>query len=58
MNLELRGEAFNLSNTPHFDNPIGDLTSASFGQVTTAQGNQAVRVNENRQLQVSIRLWF
>jgi hypothetical protein len=58
MNLELRGESFNLTNTPHFDNPSGDLTSASFGQVTTAQGNQAVRVNENRQLQVSLRLWF
>lgn len=58
MNLELRGEAFNLTNTPHFDNPSGDLTSASFGQVTTAQGNQAVKLNENRQLQVSLRLVF
>lgn len=38
MNLELRCEAFNLTNTPHFDNPSGDLTSASFGPSDNGAG--------------------
>jgi hypothetical protein len=32
--LELRGEAFNLTNTPQFSNPNVSLTSSSFGYVT------------------------
>lgn len=35
--LQFTGEVFNLSNTPHFDNPSASLTSpASFGHVTSA----------------------
>ena len=58
INLELRGEAFNLTNTPHFDNPNTTFGSPSFGEVTTAKGNQSSAVNENRQLQVGLRVWF
>ena len=32
--LEIRGESFDLTNTPAFSNPNGSLTSSSFGQVT------------------------
>jgi len=56
--LELRGESFNLSNTPHFDRPDTNFSDAAFGQVTTARGNQSVQVNENRSLQFSMRLSF
>jgi hypothetical protein len=34
------------------------LTDAAFGQVTTARGTQSVQVNNNRQLQFSLRLLF
>ena len=56
--LEFRAESFNLSNTPHFDRPDTNFSDAAFGQVTTARGNQSVQVNENRQLQFSLRLMF
>jgi hypothetical protein len=58
MNLEFRAESFNLSNTPWFDNPDSALGDAAFGQVTTAQGTQSVKVNMNRSLQGSLRLTF
>jgi len=57
-NLELRAEAFNATNTPHFDRPDSNYSDAAFGQVTTAHGNQSVQVNENRQVQFSLRLMF
>jgi hypothetical protein len=58
MSLEFRAESFNLSNTPHFDKPDSNFSDAAFGQITTAHGNQSVQVNENRQLQMSLRLMF
>jgi len=39
VNLELRGETFNLTNTPEFDNPSGSLTSSTFGYVTSTVGS-------------------
>ncbi len=58
LNLEFRGEAFNLTNTPQYDRPGFVFTNSDFGQVTTAHGNQSVQVNNNRQLQFSLRLQF
>ena len=43
---------------PWFDLPDTTLGDAAFGQVTTAQGNQAVKVNQNRAMQFSLRLTF
>ncbi len=57
-NLELRGEAFNLTNTPQYDRPGFVLGNNGFGEVRTAHGNQFVTVNNNRQLQFSLRLIF
>jgi hypothetical protein len=37
---ELRMEAFNATNTPHFNNPNGSFGSAAFGQVISAQQDQ------------------
>jgi hypothetical protein len=56
--LEFRAEAYNLTNTKWLDLPDTTLGDASFGQITTAQGNQAVKVNQNRLLQGSLRLTF
>lgn len=33
MTLQFRAQAFNVTNTPHFSNPNGDLNSSSFGRV-------------------------
>ncbi len=57
-NLEFRAESFNFTNTPWFDRPQSNFSNAAFGQVTTAQGNQAVKVNMNRSMQFSLRLMF
>ena len=35
--IELRAEAFNILNHAHFDNPNTTLSSALFGQITTAE---------------------
>jgi len=58
VNMKFRGESFNLTNTPWFDRPDTNFSDAAFGQVRTAQGNQAVKVNMNRSLQFSMRLSF
>jgi hypothetical protein len=57
--LTLRGEAFNLTNTPQFDQPDTTFGNANFGQITTANNNaQSVKSNPNRLLQVSLRITF
>ncbi|MFN7948105.1 MAG: TonB-dependent receptor [Blastocatellia bacterium] len=40
---ELRADLFNLTNTPHFNNPGGAYGSSTFGQVTSAFGERLVR---------------
>jgi len=49
--LQVRGEAFNLTNTPEFDNPNTSLMSSSFGQITAQR-------NKPRQVQVALKLLF
>src|SRR5207247_1703780 len=49
--LELRAESFNMSNTPHFNNPGATLGSATFGVITSA-------VNDSRVLQLGAKLSF
>ncbi len=39
--LELRGESYNLTNTPAFANPNTSLTNATFGRVTSTIGTGA-----------------
>jgi hypothetical protein len=58
LGVEFRAESFNLSNTPWFDRPDTNFSDAAFGQVTTAQGTQTVKVNMNRALQGSLRVTF
>ncbi len=51
--LELRGEAFNITNSPHFANPIGNVSSASFGQSIST-----LPFAPERKLQVAARILF
>lgn len=41
--LQFRAEAFNLTNTPHYRNPVGNFESASFGKVLSSYGERQVR---------------
>jgi Carboxypeptidase regulatory-like domain len=53
MRLEARGQAYNLTNTPHFANPNADLSQiATFGQITATQPFSY------RQLELALRLTF
>ncbi len=50
--LEFRAESYNLSNTPHFSNPNGDVSSPNFGFITsTAEQDQ-------RNFKFALRLSF
>jgi hypothetical protein len=53
VNLEARIEAFNLTNTPHFNNPNGDITSSGFMTITGTSGN-----SPERQIRLGLRLQF
>jgi len=52
--LEVRGEAFNLTNTPPFSNPNGTVGSSAFGFITSTIGGAA----DSRVLRVALRLSF
>ncbi len=51
LHLQIRGEAFNLTNTPGFNNPDTNLQSPTFGAITS-------QFNQPRQIQVGLRLAF
>ncbi len=51
--LELRGESFNLTNTPHFSNPGGTFGSSTFGVVTST-----VAPTDSRSLQLGAKITF
>jgi hypothetical protein len=40
---ELRVDAFNVTNTPHFNNPNGALGNPTFGQITSSFGERFLR---------------
>ncbi len=49
--LELRLEAFSVTNTPQFSNPNTDITNNSFGKVKGVDGG-------NRSLEMGLRFYF
>ena len=43
--FELRGEAFNLANTPVFNSPVSQtITSAVFGEISTASAERNIQI--------------
>jgi hypothetical protein len=53
VNLELRAEAFNLTNTPHFSNPNGNVNSGAFMTITGTSNN-----SPERQFRLGARIQF
>jgi hypothetical protein len=51
--LEARAEAFNLTNTPHFTNPNGNVNSGAFMTITGTSAN-----SPERQFRLGVRLQF
>jgi len=51
--LEFRAEAYNLTNSPHFANPIANVSDANFGQ-----SNSTLPYEPERRLQVAVRILF
>ncbi|MBL8220175.1 MAG: TonB-dependent receptor [Bryobacterales bacterium] len=51
---QFRAEAVNFSNTPHFNNPNGDITSPNFGRVTGVNGAP----NGPREVQLGLKVTF
>jgi hypothetical protein len=52
--FEIKGDAFNITNTPQFANPANNVSSSNFGQITSTFGGAA----DARVLRVSGRLSF
>jgi outer membrane receptor protein involved in Fe transport len=50
LSLQLRGEGFNVTNTPPFGNPNGSLGNSNFGKITTA--------GLPRNIQLAVKLIF
>ena len=58
LRFQLRGEAFNVTNTVYFPAPNTTLTSALFGQTVLATGGFSSTSNDPRAIQLSARLVF
>jgi outer membrane receptor protein involved in Fe transport len=55
--VEFRAEAFNVTNTPQFNNPNATFGSAGFGTITSA-GAPLTLQRTSRQLQLALKLYF
>jgi hypothetical protein len=51
VSAQVRIEAFNLTNTPHFANPNAELSEGNFGAITNTIGNARI-------MQFAVRLLF
>jgi hypothetical protein len=57
INIQFRGEAFNISNTPHFSNPNADIASSNFGLIGDVQ-NTGREGNDQRFFRLGVRIGF
>jgi hypothetical protein len=56
VNLQFRAEGFNMTNTPHFSNPNGNVNSANFGKILSTDSSWAM--GRSRQFRFGFRLIF
>ena len=56
VNLQFRAEGFNITNTPHFSNPNGNVNSSNFGKILSTDGSWAM--GRSRQFRFGLRLTF
>ena len=54
---QLRGESFNVSNTPQFNNPASTIGSAGAGTISAA-GAPLTFQRTSREIQVALKLYF
>ncbi len=57
VNVQVRGEAFNVSNTPHFAAPNADISSSNFGLIGATQ-NTGREGNDQRFFRIGVRIGF
>jgi hypothetical protein len=57
MKLQFRTEAFNISNTPQFNQPVGSIGAPNSGRVTSA-GSEVTLQRTPRQIQLALKLLF
>ena len=57
--LQFRAEAFNLSNTPHFNAPDSDVSSSDFGKITSTDNGESTSAGgRSREIRFGLRLSF
>jgi hypothetical protein len=56
--VEFRAEVFNLTNTPKFGNPNGDVTSGAFMQITACAGGNNTCTYPERNIRLGLRFSF
>jgi hypothetical protein len=54
--LQFRAEGFNMTNTPHFSNPNGNVNSSNFGKILSTDSSWAM--GRSRQFRFGLRLSF
>ncbi len=58
VNLDFRGEAFNLFNRAQYGNPINARQNSTFGQILATANDGATGTGTSRQIQLMLRLNF
>jgi hypothetical protein len=57
-NVQLRGESYNVSNTPHFNNPSANVSSGGFLTITSALSRANNVEGGERQFRVALKVSF
>jgi hypothetical protein len=57
-NIQLRGESYNVSNTPHFNNPSGSISAGGFLAITSALSRANNLEGGERQFRLALKISF